>query len=478
MKKIVLTLLSIVFSVTLMGQTTFTIGELTYTVIEGNNVSVKRVQNPTFVNLVIPSQVENGDTTYTVTKIEDEGFKQTNGMKTVSIPASVTSIGNSAFQGCGSLLEVDMGVNVTSIGTSAFKECHSLHSIFLPSGVTTIADNCFENCHGLNEFIFPANVTSIGEYAFHNVHSIELIFMGCGNNGNIVIGSGAFQNCNNVHVEVLCLNGLTFNGSYQNVFGNNAVIHTPCGSASNYEGKGWIVNPGGGCVSTTRQSGYFCLPETWKGYDSWINNEGSEYPKNGTYAAKEAWLKNGDDDPANDRYPDFVPRKPDHPFHIASGHTVTLTHVRHIYPYNSINEGVIRLEGNGQLIERDTVFNDGWGANSGITDESNLGLVYMHENLGGVIEIVVPTEENNWNFIGAPFNGYDLYAVKSVQNTDVAIVEFDYGTGVWGTGYALVGDEIGAGEGFFAWPFAGNGNVVFSTKRDMGQMIHNNLKQR
>ncbi|MEE0916782.1 MAG: leucine-rich repeat domain-containing protein [Bacteroidales bacterium] len=468
MKKIVLTLLSIVFSVTLMGQT-FTIGELTYTVIEGgNNVSVKRVQNPTFVNLVIPSQVENGSTTYTVTKIENEGFKQTNGMKTVSIPASVTSIGNSAFQGCGSLLEVDMGVNVTSIGTSAFKECHSLHSILLPSGVTTIADNCFENCHGLNEFIFPANVTSIGEYAFHNVHSIELIFMGCGNNGNIVIGSGAFQNCNNVHVEVLCLNGLKFNDSYQNVFGNNAVIHTPCGSAGNYEGKGWIVNPDGGCVSTTRQSGYFCLPETWQGYDSWINNEGSEYPKNGTYEQKEAWLKNNNNNPADDRYPDFVPRKPNHPFHIASGHTVTLKHVRHIYPYNSINEGVIRLEGNGQLIERDTVFNDGWGENSGITDESNLGFVHMHENLGGVIEIVVPTEENNWNFIGAPFNGYDLYAVKSVQNTDVAIVEFDYGTGVWGTGYALVGDEIGAGEGFFAWPFEGNGNVVFSTKRDMG----------
>ncbi|MEE1119805.1 MAG: leucine-rich repeat protein, partial [Bacteroidales bacterium] len=125
MKKIVLTLLSIVFSVTLIGQTTFTKENLIYTVIEGNNVSVKKPQNQEFVNLVIPSQVEyvnNGNTyTYTVTKIEDEGFKQTNNLRTVSIPASVTSIGNSAFEGCGSLLEVDMGVNVTSIGTSAFK---------------------------------------------------------------------------------------------------------------------------------------------------------------------------------------------------------------------------------------------------------------------------------------------------------------------------------------------------------------------
>ncbi|MEE0992102.1 MAG: leucine-rich repeat domain-containing protein, partial [Bacteroidales bacterium] len=457
MKKIVLTLLSIVFSVTLMGQTTFTKENLIYTVIGGNNVSVKKPQNQEFVDLVIPSQVVNGSTTYTVTKIENEGFKQTNNLRTVSIPASVTSIGNSAFENCGNLLEVDMGVNVTSIGTSAFKECRKLRSILIPSGVTTIADNCFESCEDLNEIIISANVTSIGASAFQNVQTIgELIFMGCGDDGNITIGANAFQNCNNVHVEVLCPNGLKFNDSYQNVFGNNPEIHTPCGSASNYVNAGWNVNqvnPGGGCVSTTRQSGYFCLPETWQGYENWITTN-TDYPADGTYADKEAWLKNDTDNPADDRYPDFVPRKPDHPFHIVSGHTVTLTHVHHIYPYNSINEGVIRLEGNGQLIERDA--------------DDNLGLVYMHENLGGVIEIVVPTEENNWNFIGAPFNGYDLYAVKSVQNTDVAIVEFDYGTGVWGTGYALVGDEIGAGEGFFAWPFEGNGNVVFSTKRDMG----------
>ena len=491
MKKIVLTLLSIVFSVTLMGQTTFTKENLIYTVIGGNNVSVKKPQNQEFVDLVIPSQVVNGSTTYTVTKIENNGFFQTNNLRTVSIPASVTSIGNSAFencgnllevdmgvnvtsigtsafkgcgklqsillpsvtsignsafQSCGNLLEVDMGVNVTSIGTSAFKECRRLQSILIPSGVTTIADNCFESCEGLNEIIISANVTSIGASAFQNVQTIgELIFMGCGDDGNITIGANAFQNCNNVHVEVLCPNGLKFNDSYQNVFGNNPEIHTPCGSASNYNNKGWKYVNRGGCVSTTRQSGYFCLPETWKGYEDWKNNEGSEYPEDATYAEKEEWLENGDE---NDRYPDFVPRKPDHPFHIASGHTVTLTHVHHIYPYNSINEGVIRLKDNGQLIERDA--------------DDNLGRVYMHENLGGVIEIVVPTEENAWNFIGAPFAGYTLGAVKPVSGSDVAMVKYDYTSGAWSNDWATYDTPMEAGEGIFAWPFY-DGEITFST---------------
>ena len=492
MKKIVLTLLSIVFSVTLMGQTTFTKDGLSYTVIGGNNVSVKKTQE--IVNLVIPSQVENGNTTYTVTEIEENGFFQTNNLRTVSILASVTignsafgncgnllevegenvtsignsafqgcsslqsillpsvtSIGNSAFQSCGNLLEVDMGENVTSIGTSAFKECRKLQSILIPSGVTTIADNCFEACERLNEIIISANVTSIGASAFQNVQTIgELIFMGCGDDGNITIGANAFQNCNNVHVEVLCPNGLKFNDSYQNVFGNNPEIHTPCGSASNYVNAGWNVNqvnPGGGCVSTTRQSGYFCFPETWKGYENWITTN-ADYPEDGTYADKEAWLKNNNDDPADDRYPDFVPRKPDHPFHIVSGHTVTLTHVHHIYPYNSINEGVIRLEGNGQLIERDA--------------DDNLGLVYMHENLGGVIEIVVPTTENRWHFVGAPFAGYTLGAVKPVSGSDVAMVKYDYTQGKWSDAWATYDTPMEAGEGIFAWPFYG-GEITFST---------------
>ncbi|MBQ1191589.1 MAG: leucine-rich repeat protein, partial [Bacteroidales bacterium] len=487
MKKIVLTLLSIVFSVTLMGQTTFTKDGLSYTVIGGNNVSVKKTQE--IVNLVIPSQVENGNTTYMVTEIEENGFFQTNNLRTVSILASVTignsafgncgnllevegenvtsignsafqgcsslqsillpsvtSIGNSAFQSCGELREVDMGVNVTSIGTSAFKECRKLQSILIPSGVTTIADNCFESCERLNEIIISANVTSIGNSAFQNVQTVDkLIFMGCGNNGNIGIATNTFQNCNPVHVEVLCPNGLKFDGSYQNVFGSNAEIHTPCGSASNYNNKGWKYVNRGGCVSTTRQSGYFCLPETWKGYEDWKNNEGSEYPEDATYAEKEEWLENGDE---NDRYPDFVPRKPDHPFHIASGHTVTLTHVHHIYPYNSINEGVIRLKDNGQLIERDA--------------DDNLGRVYMHENLGGVIEIVVPTEENAWNFIGAPFAGYTLGAVKPVSGSDVAMVKYDYTQGKWSDAWATFETPMEAGEGIFAWPFY-DGEITFST---------------
>ncbi|MBO7229744.1 MAG: leucine-rich repeat protein, partial [Bacteroidales bacterium] len=132
MKKIVLTLLSIVFSVTLMGQTTFTIGELTYTVIGGgNNVSVKRAQNLTFENLVIPSQVEyvnNGNTyTYTVTKIEDDAFYYCQNLTSAYIPNTIEVLGNSAFQYCSNLESISFGEhsNLTNIGDNAFQYCSS-----------------------------------------------------------------------------------------------------------------------------------------------------------------------------------------------------------------------------------------------------------------------------------------------------------------------------------------------------------------
>lgn len=479
MKKYLLTLFSVIVSITLMGQTTFTVtaDSLTYTILEDNNVSVKRQDNMDIKrNLVIPSQVEYDGTTYTVTQIANSGFYQNNSLPSVVIPNSVTSIGKNAFQNCGNLTEVGMGENITTIDAYAFQGCHKLHSILLPQGLTRIENNTFENCHGLNEIIIPASVNYIGEFAFHNTHSIEVIFMG---SGNIEIESTAFLNCNNVHVACMNIGVLTFNGEYLNIFGHNAIIHAPCGTATSYPTSGdgaWsAVNPDGGCISTTRKSGYFCLPETWVGYDYWITSEGVDYPANGTYEEKEAWLKKFNNEPNDDRYPNFVPRKPNHPFHIASGDTVILQHSRHIYPYNSINEGVLRLEGNGQLIERDTVYNDAWGEHSGITGESNLGFVYMHENLGGVIEIVVPATQGKWNFVGAPFKDYDLYAVKvGAGNRDVTIVEFDYANKQWSNIFSTVEDEIKAGEGFLAWPFY-DGGIVFSTKRDMTEI--SNTKQ-
>ena len=81
MKKYLLTLLSIIFSITLMGQTVFTDTSLrlTYTVIDESNhyVEVKKQENEFNNNQVktvnIPATVTYNSQEYTVTKIKFAG---------------------------------------------------------------------------------------------------------------------------------------------------------------------------------------------------------------------------------------------------------------------------------------------------------------------------------------------------------------------------------------------------------------------
>ena len=73
---------------------------------------------------------------------------------------------------------------------------------------------------------------------------------------------------------------------------------------------------------------------------------------------------------------------------------------------------------------------------------------------------------NKWSFIGAPFNNYKLEAVKP-GTKDIAISLFDYTTGNWSNDFATIEDEVGAGEGFFAWSFAAEPEpTVFTTYGD------------
>ncbi len=617
MKKYLLTLFSVICSITLFGQE-FSIGLLTYKVINSTNnyVEVKKKQNDfnnsNVQSLTIPATVNNGATTYTVTKIANEGFMQSNSLKTLILPSTITEIGNSAFQGCGALELVDMPNTVSTIGSAAFQECHKLHSIQLPSSLTTISDDLFHSCHNLNEIIIPEGIVSISARAFQNTHDVKIIFLGCGDaNHKITINSTAFTNCYNDDIEILCLECvLVFEDqSGQPInFGNNTMFQVPCGKSAGYTGiYNNVTVTEENCVSISRRSGPFCLPETWEGYESWSDRVAYE-AAGSTYEAKEAWLKNGDDNPNNDRYPTFVPRNPDHPFYIKQGDTVELNHSRHIYPFNSINKGVLKVntQEGGQLIERDSLFFDEHytleveyqiskvGGNvfitrnhheaTDITDlinnqttcgdyryengfyrdtetryllnitqtndtysvsevdkdyyrvENNTiyyyrdladvkssdinsltgtpntngfykvtesgftyikhnitfngqtttvtintggdvtlhgtdyayGHVRMHENLGGEIEIVVPATQGRWNFVGAPFNGYDLWSVKiGPYGSDVTIVEFDYANKQWSDIFSTVDDEINPGEGFLAWPFY-DGGIIFSTKRDYG----------
>lgn len=472
MKKYLLTLFSVIVSITLMGQTTFDVGQLTYTIIDvtNNYVSVKKQNDNINTHIVIPSNVTYNSTEYTVTQIADNGFCNLHNLKGVTIPNTITKIGKNAFQNTGNNnstpFVVEMGNSVAEIGDYAFYNCQKINSvslpetctsigshafdncinltsinlpqgmteikpytfwkcekleeILIPEGVTTIGKQCFAACNSLKEVIFPSSLDSIYSQAFENCHDIRFIFF----NSNVYIAGNTFENCN--HLTVVCMGDSQIETSGNNPFGTNVTaIIVPCGQASNYP-QSW-GNLTEKCIRRTKQNGNFNDTATWEG--------------------------------------NKIPTNLDHHFHIKKGDTVTLTNSKHIYPYTSLNEGVLRIDvaAGGQLIERDIVSTN----NNQLTMDQN----YLHENLDGVVEVVVPATQGKWNFIGAPFEGYDLWGVKiGPGGKDVTVVQFDYDNNDWSNNFSTVDSEVEAGEGFLAWPFY-DGGVVFSTQRDYGEPI-------
>ena len=104
-------------------------------------------------DITIPATVENGGTTYTVTKI-----------------------GEDAFFGCSSLVSVDIPDGVVSIGDYAFYACRGLESVTLGSGLETIGESAFNNCSNLVEINSLATLPPvciingiIGSYCFDGV---------------------------------------------------------------------------------------------------------------------------------------------------------------------------------------------------------------------------------------------------------------------------------------------------------------------
>ena len=159
-------------------------------------------------SVVIPSLVEYGGFTYSVTSIGDNAFSSCD-LTSIEIPNSVTSIGDYAFVYCSSLTSIQIPNSVTSIGDYVFYYCSSLTSIQIPNSVTSIGDYTFSNCSSLTSVIIGNSVTSIGDYAFSNCSSLTSIQIP---NSVTSIGEGAFSSCNLTSVEIG--NSVTSIGDY------------------------------------------------------------------------------------------------------------------------------------------------------------------------------------------------------------------------------------------------------------------------
>ena len=170
-------------------------------------------------NVVIPSFVEYGGNTYSVTSIGSYAFMRCS-VTSITIPSSVTSIGMEAFEGTD-LTSMTFPNSVTYIGEEAFYECYSLTSVTIPSSVTKIGKDVFAYCRNLTavhitdleawckidfrpnyfghlylngkeikDLIIPNTVTSISDYAFSGCSGVTSITIP---NSVTSIGSDAFR---------------------------------------------------------------------------------------------------------------------------------------------------------------------------------------------------------------------------------------------------------------------------------------------
>ena len=126
-------------------------------------------------NLTIPSTVTYSGTSYAVTIIGDNAFRECSGLTSVTIGNSVTTIGGYAFESCTGLTSVTIGNSVASIGNSAFRGCSGLTSVTIPNSVTTIGSYAFYGCSGLTSVTIGNSVTSIGGDSFRGCNSLRFI---------------------------------------------------------------------------------------------------------------------------------------------------------------------------------------------------------------------------------------------------------------------------------------------------------------
>ena len=150
-------------------------------------------------NVVIPATVTFEGTTYKVTAIAANAFKDCKRLKSIDL-GNVTIIGDLAFSGCTSLATIDLK-NVTELGRRAFMNCKYLESVDLQNvteldgtfyGCSSLknvegtqnlkelnsydTNNCgvFEGCSSLTSIDLP-NVQRIGQYAFYGSSFAELV---------------------------------------------------------------------------------------------------------------------------------------------------------------------------------------------------------------------------------------------------------------------------------------------------------------
>jgi hypothetical protein len=264
----------------------FDVNGIYYRIGENNTVSVISGRKKYSGEVVIPSHITYGGTTYSVTSIGAYTFDGGSDITYLSIPYSIKSIGEYAFRGCGSSMTVniadlkswcnmklgnehasplssagkmlvnnvettslDIPETVTTINAFTFYQCSCITSLNIPGTVTSIKSSAFEDCDYLTSLTLNEGLQSIGGSAFEGCKSLStLTIPGTVN----TIKVNAFKNCSVLTSIISEIeNPFEINNNVFNGIPSYAQLIVPKGKKSVYQATaGWnqftnIVEVGG-----------------------------------------------------------------------------------------------------------------------------------------------------------------------------------------------------------------------------------------
>lgn len=172
MRKILFSLVAVLFAITAVGATR-TINGVTYETMS-NGEACAYAANTSITSAEVLAQVEINGVVYNVTKIGSYNYNQ------------------EGFKNCTQLSEVILHEGLKTIASQAFANCSSLTSMTFPASMETFSANSFYNCDALVEVTFLGQTaptfgygTQYGgiEYAFANCANISTLYLPFGATG-------------------------------------------------------------------------------------------------------------------------------------------------------------------------------------------------------------------------------------------------------------------------------------------------------